>query len=63
MIDIHSHVLFGVDDGARTMEDSLAMVRMAAEHGKPRLFLGVVIALALVAAACGTASATAGPAR
>ncbi|MBZ5675278.1 MAG: exopolysaccharide biosynthesis protein [Acidobacteriia bacterium] len=33
MIDIHSHVLFGMDDGARTMEDSLAMVRMAAEHG------------------------------
>jgi len=33
LIDIHSHVLFGLDDGARTMEDSLAMVRMAAEHG------------------------------
>ena len=26
-------MLFGLDDGARTMEDSLAMVRMAAEHG------------------------------
>ena len=33
MVDIHSHVLFGLDDGARTMEDSLAMVRMAAGHG------------------------------
>jgi protein-tyrosine phosphatase len=33
LIDIHSHVLFGVDDGARTLEDSLAMVRMAADHG------------------------------
>ena len=33
MIDIHSHVLFGLDDGARTLEDSLAMLRMAAEHG------------------------------
>jgi protein-tyrosine phosphatase len=33
LIDIHSHVLFGMDDGARTLEDSLAMVRMAAEHG------------------------------
>ena len=33
MVDIHSHVLYGVDDGARTMEDSLAMLRMAAEHG------------------------------
>ncbi len=26
-------MLFGLDDGARTLEDSLAMVRMAAEHG------------------------------
>ena len=33
MIDIHSHVLFGLDDGAGTLEESLAMVRMAAEHG------------------------------
>jgi protein-tyrosine phosphatase len=33
LVDIHSHVLFGMDDGARTLEESLAMVRMAAEHG------------------------------
>ncbi len=33
MIDIHSHVLYGLDDGARTREDSLAMLRMAAENG------------------------------
>jgi protein-tyrosine phosphatase len=33
LIDIHSHVLYGMDDGARTLEDSLAMLRMAAEHG------------------------------
>ncbi|HEY6346369.1 MAG TPA: CpsB/CapC family capsule biosynthesis tyrosine phosphatase [Bryobacteraceae bacterium] len=33
MIDIHSHVLYGLDDGARTLEDSLAMIRVAAEHG------------------------------
>jgi protein-tyrosine phosphatase len=33
MIDIHSHVLFGVDDGAETIEDSLAMLNMAAESG------------------------------
>lgn len=33
LVDIHSHVLYGLDDGARTLEDSLAMVRMAAEHG------------------------------
>jgi protein-tyrosine phosphatase len=33
LIDIHSHVLYGVDDGARTLEDSVAMVRMAAANG------------------------------
>jgi protein-tyrosine phosphatase len=33
LIDIHSHVLHGLDDGARTLEDSLAMLRMAQEHG------------------------------
>ncbi|MEP7355455.1 MAG: CpsB/CapC family capsule biosynthesis tyrosine phosphatase [Acidobacteriota bacterium] len=33
MIDIHSHVLFGLDDGSPTFENSLAMLRMAAEHG------------------------------
>lgn len=33
MIDIHSHVLFGVDDGAVTLEDSLAMVAIAAANG------------------------------
>lgn len=33
MIDIHSHILAGVDDGPKTLEDSIAMVRMAAESG------------------------------
>jgi protein-tyrosine phosphatase len=33
LVDIHSHVLYGLDDGARTLEDSVAMVRMAADHG------------------------------
>jgi protein-tyrosine phosphatase len=33
LIDIHSHVLYGLDDGARTIEDSLAMLHMAAAHG------------------------------
>jgi protein-tyrosine phosphatase len=37
LIDIHSHVLYGVDDGALTLEDSLAMIRMAAEHGTTAL--------------------------
>lgn len=33
MVDIHSHVLPGVDDGAATLEDSIAMLTMAAEAG------------------------------
>jgi protein-tyrosine phosphatase len=33
LVDIHSHVLYGLDDGARTLEDSLGMLRMAAESG------------------------------
>src|SRR5215213_2454797 len=33
MIDIHSHILPGVDDGAETMEESLAMARRALADG------------------------------
>ena len=33
MVDIHSHALYGLDDGARVIEESLDMIRMAAEHG------------------------------
>ena len=33
MIDIHSHILPGVDDGAKTIEDSLDMARAAVEDG------------------------------
>ena len=33
MVDIHSHVLPGVDDGARTLEDSIAMLNIAAASG------------------------------
>jgi protein-tyrosine phosphatase len=33
LIDIHSHILHGLDDGAKTLEDSIAMVRMAEAAG------------------------------
>jgi protein-tyrosine phosphatase len=33
LVDIHSHVLFGMDDGAETLEDSIALVEMAARAG------------------------------
>jgi protein-tyrosine phosphatase len=33
VIDIHSHIIYGVDDGSKTVESSIAMLRMAAEAG------------------------------
>src|SRR3954453_15353156 len=33
MVDIHSHILWGLDDGAESLEESLAMLRLAAESG------------------------------
>lgn len=33
MIDIHSHIIPGIDDGAADMEESLKMLRMSAEDG------------------------------
>jgi protein-tyrosine phosphatase len=33
LIDIHSHILWGLDDGARECDDSVAMLRIAAEFG------------------------------
>ena len=33
LTDLHSHILFGVDDGAKTIEDSIKMLKMASEDG------------------------------
>jgi protein-tyrosine phosphatase len=33
MVDIHSHILWGLDDGAESRDASLAMLRLAAETG------------------------------
>lgn len=39
MIDIHSHILPGVDDGAQTMEESMEMIRAAKDQG----FKGIIL--------------------
>lgn len=33
MIDIHNHILWGIDDGAKDFEESLAMAKIAVEDG------------------------------
>ncbi|MCK3935103.1 tyrosine protein phosphatase [Streptococcus suis] len=33
MIDIHSHIIFGVDDGPKTIEESLELIRVARQQG------------------------------
>lgn len=38
-IDIHTHILPGVDDGAEDIEQALNLVRMAYENGTRTLFL------------------------
>ena len=35
--DFHSHVLPGIDDGSTSVEESIAMLRMAAEQGVRRV--------------------------
>src|SRR5215213_8392484 len=39
MIDLHCHLLPGIDDGAQTLEDALAMARVAHESGITRAVL------------------------
>ncbi len=33
MIDIHSHIIFGVDDGPKTIEESLDLIGEAYRQG------------------------------
>lgn len=33
MVDLHSHIMYGWDDGAETLSESMAMARIAAEDG------------------------------
>lgn len=37
MIDVHCHLLFGVDDGAGDIEESLEMIQVALEHGMTKV--------------------------
>lgn len=37
IVDFHSHILPGVDDGSRSVEESLALLRMEAEQGISRV--------------------------
>ncbi|NLF94344.1 MAG: hypothetical protein GX564_10705 [Oligosphaeraceae bacterium] len=39
MIDMHSHILPGIDDGAQTLEDSLALARQAWQDGTTAVML------------------------
>ena len=39
IIDIHTHILFGIDDGARTAEQSVEMLKVATENGTSTIFL------------------------
>lgn len=36
--DLHSHILFGIDDGADTIEESVKMLRIAENQGVKNLF-------------------------
>ena len=37
MIDIHTHILPGVDDGAQSLENTLVMLRIAYDSGTRRM--------------------------
>lgn len=39
LVDIHCHLLYGVDDGAKTLDDSIAMLDVAAKSGVSDIIL------------------------
>lgn len=41
VIDLHVHILHGLDDGAATLEESLAMARMAAHAGTTEIVAAI----------------------
>lgn len=38
MIDLHSHIVYGIDDGSKSLEMSLGMLRMAVQAGTTQIF-------------------------
>ncbi len=39
MIDVHSHILYGIDDGSKTLEDSIKILKSAYKAGVRTIFL------------------------
>ena len=39
MIDIHCHMLYGVDDGAKSLEESVLMLKDAKKQGVDEIIL------------------------
>lgn len=39
LVDVHSHLLPGIDDGAKSMEESLLMIRMLIDMGYQKLII------------------------
>lgn len=39
MVDIHSHILFGIDDGCKTLEESIFMLKCAIDEGIKKIIL------------------------
>ena len=54
MIDIHTHILPGIDDGSRSWEESLKMAQMAVDDGTrvmvatPHLYRGRTLDLSQI---------------
>ena len=38
VIDVHSHVLYGIDDGAQDIDESVCMIRTAYNQGVHNIF-------------------------
>ena len=39
MIDLHSHICYGIDDGSKSIEESIELLKHLANNGTTDLFL------------------------